>query len=139
MPLIGERAVLNALAELRVTASQRVKAEYIRGLSNIVTGTPVDTGEARNNWFLSIGAPFSLVASRGDSSSGSGSISSINTMPDFVLDKKIYFSNNRPWIIPLEYGGYPAGDNTTNGFSNQAPGGWVRAELIRMGNRIGRI
>jgi len=61
-----------------------------------------------------------------------------------VLNKKVYFTNNLPYIETLEYGGYPnpsKGKKTTSGYSNQlrpfkSPKGWVRATLIAVGNKI---
>ena len=71
-------------------------------------------------------------------------------VPDYVLNKKMYFTNNLPNIVPLEYGGYPQPvklgswdkkkkayvKKSDGGFSKQAPGGWVRATLIAMRNKI---
>jgi len=59
-------------------------------------------------------------------------------MPKIVLNKKIFYTNNLPYIGVLEYGGFPVpgGDLTSGGFSKQAPEGWVRKTLIQMQNKI---
>jgi hypothetical protein len=72
-------------------------------------------------------------------------------MPAYVLNKKLYLTNNGPGINSLEYGGFPnpviKGSYikksksyeklSTGGWSNQIdPGGWVRKTLILMQNKI---
>ena len=139
MPLKGRDAVDKMIAKNRSESNLKLRAAFFEGLGEIVEGTPVDEGRARNGWFLSVGVPFSLTSGRGDSKSGSGSLSSLNEMPKDILNKKVYYSNNLPYIETLEYGGFPnptKGSKTAGGFSKQAPGGWVRATIIRMGNKV---
>lgn len=101
-----------------------VRGVYLAGLKNIVEGTPVDKGRARNNWFLSVGYPSDNVT---DSiSTSSNSERQAKSLPKSVLNKKIYFSNNLPYINRLEYGSW----------SDQAPLGWVRITLMKMINKI---
>jgi hypothetical protein len=71
-------------------------------------------------------------------------------MPQSVLGKSLYFTNNAPAINILEYGGFPTPVKkgsyikrsksfeilSIRGFSKQAPNGWVRATLIAMRNKI---
>lgn len=150
MPIHGVDNVKKAMAKTKREANVNIKGVYLAGLAPIVTETPADTGVTRNSWFLSVGSPFSLLSSRDGSMKGSGSLSSAESMPDWVLNKKIYFTNNRPNITVLEYGGFPNPVKrgsyikksksyqklSSGGFSKQAPGGWVRAILIRMENKI---
>lgn len=140
MPIDGMDAVKKMIAKNKKEANDNIRAVYLKGLTGMIKGTPVDEGRARNNWFLSIGVPFTL-SGRAASKSGNGSQSSANGMPPWVLNKKIFFTNNLPYIGVLEYGGYPkpGGELSTNGFSNQAPNGWVRSELIRMQNNIRKL
>lgn len=87
--------------------------------TRIVLGTPVDTGRARGNWFPSIGAP---SGARDDSSSDKSGAASIGRMQSTFSGAKIgdiaWFTNNLPYILPLE-----------NGHSKQAAQGMVDINL----------
>lgn len=148
MPLLGRKSVEIAMDKVVLSANDDLRGVYFAGLSEIVKGTPVDEGRARNNWFMSVGAPSNKTTTSA-STGGGGSLSQAGKIPKNVLGKKIYFTNNLPYISLLEYGGYPSPvKNGTyvkgkgfeirsiNGFSKQAPNGWVRATLIRMQNKI---
>lgn len=149
MPLKGLSNVNNAIDDLVMNQNNNVKGVYLAGLANIVSGTPADKGRARNNWFLSVDAPLNkTTATR--SKAGSNSIRQALRMPRIVLGKKIFFSNNLPYIGALEYGGFPKPVKkgsynsktksyeilSINGFSKQAPNGWVRKTIIQMANKI---
>ena len=152
MPLQGLDAVKKMIAENKKQANNDIRGVYFSGLRAIVKQTPVDEGRARNNWFLSTGTPFSL-AGREQNTGGNGSYRSISQMPDWVLNKKVFFSNNLPYIGVLEYGGYPSPvklgsldvkskqyvKKSSGGFSKQAPGGWVRTTLIAMANKVRKL
>lgn len=143
MPLLGLDKYQQAVDALIESKNQRVKAVYIQGLSAIASGTPVDEGFARNNWVLSENAP-SSSETKSASIGGAKSLAQIKKMPADVLSKTIYYTNNTPYINKLEYGGYPNPTNgtplkgggfdkhTVNGFSDQAPSGWVRSEILSM-------
>lgn len=111
-----------------------IKGVYLAGLTNVIKETPADTGRARNNWFLSISSPSTKITNV----AGSPSLNQLNKLPTRVLNRKLYFTNNLPYIGVLEYGGYPipGGELTEGGFSKQAPSGWVRSTLIKMANKI---
>jgi len=150
MPLHGADDVKKMIAKNKRDTNLSLRKIYIKSLSEIVKGTPVDTGRARNNWFLTIGTPFSLLAGRDEDKNGGDSEESLMTSPKTVLGKKIYFTNNMPYIGVLEYGGYPDPVKkgsynkkkkkyiklSKGGYSLQAPKGWVRAALMRMRNKI---
>ena len=152
MPIKGMDNVKKAIAKNKREANDAVKGVYFSGLELIVKGTPTDEGRARNNWFLSVGTPFSL-SGRADDKAGSGSYSSIETMPNYILNKKIYFSNNLPYIEKLEYGGFPTPVKkgsyikktksyqklSSGGFSLQAPDGWVRKAIVLMQQKIKQL
>tara|TARA_R110000822_G_scaffold274268_1_gene396646 strand:+ start:412 stop:855 length:444 start_codon:yes stop_codon:yes gene_type:complete len=138
MPIKGRTKVDKALQQTKAKASDDIRGVYFIGLSAIIKQTPVDEGRARNNWFLTIGHPFGL-SGRDSDKTGAGSDASLMTMPPYVMNKKVYFTNNLPYIETLEYGRYPnpnKGTETAGGFSNQAQGGWVRTTLIAMQNKI---
>ena len=138
MPMHGLPGVKKALRKTKADANINLYGIFFTGLSFIIRRTPTDKGRARNNWFMTTGTPFSLSGRKADTS-GSGSSTSLMTMEKNVLNKKIYFSNNLPYIGMLEYGGYsqPGTSKTINGFSRQvAPNGWVRDQLKIMANEV---
>ena len=135
MPLIGLKRVKQALnVDIYNQMNDDIKGVYLSGLTLVIRETPADTGRARNNWFLSVGSPSSKITNV----SGSAGFSQLNKFPSRVLNRKLYFTNNLPYLVTLEYGGYaqPGTEKTINGFSKQAPKGWVRATLIKMANKI---
>ena len=149
MPLVGRKKVDEAIIATVVAANDNVRGIYLGGLTPIAMETPADTGVTRNSWFLSVNNP-STNTGRAKNKSGSGSLSSILKMPVWVLGIKIYYTNNRPNINVLEYGGFPKPVKkgsyikrsksfeilSINGYSKQAPNGWVRTTLISMQNKI---
>jgi len=143
MPIKGMGDVKKMISDNKKQANKDIRAVYLSGLTSIIKATPVEEGRARNNWFLTVGNPSGLFG-RNKDKSGGGSQSSANSIPGDVLNKKVYFTNNLPYIETLEYGGYPnpsKGKKTTSGYSNQlrpfkSPKGWVRATLIAVGNKI---
>ena len=149
MPLIGRVNLDLAIADLVGVANDDVRGVYLAGLKNIVQGTPADSGRARNNWFLSVGAPSNKITTS-SSVGGGGSLSQASKMPKDVLNNTIFFTNNLPYIGVLEYGGFPSPVEkgsyikrsksfeilSINGFSKQAPNGWVRKTVIQMQNKI---
>lgn len=148
MPLIGRENFKKLTDQGYESANNEVRSVYFSGLFNIIKGTPVDEGRARNNWFLSVGTPSSNSTT--SKSEGLSTIRSLRTMPNRVFNRKIYFTNNLPYIETLEYGGYPDPvklgtynkkskkyeKRSIGGFSKQAKVGWVRVILIKMRNKI---
>ena len=150
MPLKGLKGVKLAIDKLEQSANDNVRGVYLAGLKNIVQETPADTGRARNNWFLSVGSPSSKTTTS-TSIGGGASLGQASKVPKNVLGKKIFFTNNLPYIGVLEYGGFPRpvkkGSKikgryqklSRNGFSLQAPKGWVRINLKRMQSKIKKL
>lgn len=147
MPLIG-RSNVNKMLERKYTSlNNNVRAIFFNGGYEIIKETPVDEGRTRSNWFFEVGSPSSKVTKSKNDGAG---LRELNKMPKFIFNKKLFITNNLPNIIPLEYGGYPNPVKkgtwnkkkkkyeirSVNGFSKQAPKGWVRAAIIRMRNRI---
>ena len=145
MPIKGRANVDRAIEKRYLKANEDIRGVYLQGLYNIVLGTPVDEGRARNNWFLTTGSPSSNSTT--SKSKGLGAIRSIRQMPKRVVNQKMYFTNNLPYIETLEYGEYPKpskGEKTTDGYSNQlkpfkSPKGWVRATLKEMAKKIRQL
>jgi len=149
MPLIGLERVKAAIDDIKKDVNDSVRGVYVGGLLNVIEKTPADKGEARNGWILSVGAPSQSIASS-KSASGNASFRQLAQLPLWVLDKTIYYTNNTAHIGVLEYGGFPSPVEkgsyikktksyqilSVNGFSKQAPNGWVRKSLIEMENKI---
>ncbi len=104
------------------------KKIVLEALSRIVQKTPVDTGRARGNWQINIGAPSrskldAADTSRapGDTSTTADQISKLSGLLPFAV---VYISNNVEYIEYLE-----------DGTSKQSPRGMVMVtieELIGM-------
>ena len=152
MTLRGADKVKAAMGRLKESQNDNIRGVYLAGLKNIVQETPVDKGRARNNWFLSVDSPVQAINIM-QSKDGVDSIYEATKMPKDVLGKIIYFTNNLPYIKTLEYGGYPKNvKNGTyiksqkdyqklskNGYSLQAPKGWVRSTIKKMRRKIKKL
>jgi hypothetical protein len=149
MPLIGLDKVEKAIDDLVVETNNKVKSIWVQGLSDIITMTPVhfqDGGRLRNNWFLTVNKPSG--STRNGNPRGNASYSSLGNMPDYVLGKTFYFTNNMPYANVVEYGGYPNNPKygtwtgsgfqklSQNGYSKQAPAGMVRINIKKMVNKL---
>jgi hypothetical protein len=160
MPLLGREKVKKMTEDAYIRINDNVRGVFVGGLFNIMEGTPVGltqselpkgtastSGLTKNNWFLSVGIPSSQTTT--SKSNGLASIRQLRKMPKLVMNKKIFYTNNKPNINSLEYGGFPnpvkkgtrVKGNTyqklsSGGFSKQAPSGWVRKTLIAMANKI---
>ena len=88
----------------------------------VVTATPVDTGRARSNWRVSVGAPLSgeietygpgSAAIAGALLQGKAAVSGVDSARDVI-----YIANNLPYIGRLN-----------DGYSAQAPAGYVQKAI----------
>ena len=141
MGLLGREKVNKMIDKGIVKLNGDLRGVFLAGLQDIISETPADKGRARNNWFGSVGTPSGKETTL---TSGNG----IAKLPKWVLGKKLFYTNNLPYITTLEYGGFPSPvENgswingsyqklSSNGFSLQAPNGWVRGTLIKMQNKI---
>ena len=134
MPLIGRKSVDEAILQKVAETNDKLWKAYFKTFRNIIKETPVDKGRARANWYVTQGTP-----SNGKSTRKSGN--DVPKIPLQVLDRKIYMTNNLPYIGTLEYGGYsqPGTSKTSGGFSIQAPSGWVRVALKQLEKDIKNI
>ena len=102
--------------------------------SAIIQGSPTDTGRFRGNWQVSFDKPTDSELSNLDKS-GNATISKIGTQINSNKVPLVYWiNNNLPYGNSLEYGLYPKNSKTgktINGFSVQAPMGFVRLNIIR--------
>jgi len=124
MPVRGIGNIKKAIDDITTNTNDKVRGVMFQALSNIQLGTPVDSGRARSNWFLTTTSP-----SDKETNSVSGNSITLNDLPPFVLDKTIYYTNNLPYIERLEF----------QGWSKQAPSGWVRTEIIRAKRALRKI
>ena len=152
MTLRGAGKVRAAMSRLKESQNDNIRGVYLAGLKSIVQATPADKGRARNNWFLSVGSP-SDETTTDTSKQGVNSLGEAAKMPEIVLGKIIYFTNNLPYIKLLEYGGYPKNVKlgtyiksqkeyqilSKNGFSLQRPKGWVRSTIKKMRRKIKKL
>ena len=113
------------VAALRVEADaipERVETVHrvlhVEAGSRLVLRSPVDEGTFRGDWQFSVGAPPAGVLDVPDPS-GAGAIArceaSANAIPAFAVS---WLVNNQPYA-----------DRLANGWSRQAPAGWVEASV----------
>lgn len=84
--------------------------------------TPVDSGQLRRSWTVSVGEAPSVF---------NGSNEVINNAK---FGNTLYIATDKPYALTLEYGLYPkpGGRKTNDGFSIQAPKGMVRITVQEM-------
>lgn len=90
--------------------------------------TPVDTGWARANWIPSVGTPAPQAAGapgQPDTGAVTQGIAEVSRWK--ISDGPIYLTNNVPYIQRLNAGG-----------SNQAPAGFIEANVQTATNRANR-
>lgn len=85
----------------------------------VIIATPVDTGQARNNWQASIGRPITSTTLGAADTSGADRISAnniiIKTKPREIA---LWITNNLPYIGELN-----------RGKSSQAPAGFIKLAI----------
>ena len=100
-------------------------------LTGIVPRTPVDTGRARASWQVTIGSPSQAVPPEGGSYREPGAAEALQAMSNLQPGQTVWISSALPYILVLEFGGYPnppkvVTGKSVSGFSRQAPAGMVR-------------
>jgi len=121
-----------------------LQSSVIALMSAAIIKTPIDTGRARNNWFVELGDRNVEKAERQKDNGGTASLEEVNSqISKLELGGKALLYNNLPYIEVLENGNYPdpVKKGTKNrrtgkfeirsvgGFSEQAPNGMVRAAV----------
>lgn len=88
-----------------IGVEKAVRRAAIAADSTVVQATPVDTGRARANWFVSIGNPV-FTATDAVDPSGAGAISSGRAIASTwkLGQGPIFISNSVPYIVPLDQG-----------------------------------
>lgn len=100
----------------------------------VVVATPVDTGQARSNWLVSVGQPRTDTIPAYDpgvlgSSSGPNTTQALdqgrNVISSAASGATIYISNNLPYIGRLN-----------QGYSRQAPAGYIERAVEAASNAV---
>ena len=101
---------------------QVVRKTAIDLTTSIIKSTPVDTGRARANWFVSFEDAIDNTTE--DTNSAKALSNATNTLLKGKIGKYIYIQNNLDYAVKLEYGA-----------SKQAPQGMVRINVERFAKR----
>lgn len=112
-------------------SNRALRATVVKNWGDVIKSTPVDEGRARGGWQVTQGSP----ASSSDSASKTkGPAFVLSKTNNEMFGKKWFLTNNLPYILKLEFGGYGTKnpvDVTPQGFSKQAPAGMVRINTVK--------
>jgi hypothetical protein len=113
------------LGKSKANASQVARAVALELESRVVLKSPVDTGRFRGNWNVGINTSDTAEYSA-DKSGIKVNSRAIGALSKFKLGDSIWITNNLPYTQKLEFGLYGHGPKTINGYSKQAPHGFIR-------------
>lgn len=116
---------LSALLERRTV--DLVKITAIEFYRQVQISTPVDTGRARSNWFITINAPSDAVNPEGHYGVGNIAVNMPQGLNITIADT-VYITNNTPYIVALN-----------NGHSRQAPKRFVQLTAARVQRAVDKI
>lgn len=117
--IIQFKADLDKLAKkLDIKKSTVVKKVVIDLWNGVTRRTPVDTGRARANWFVTQGAPTDRVDLHEGAKKGGVAAPIPPDVGEITGDESVFIINNLPYIEALE-----------NGHSKQAPAGMVKLAI----------
>jgi hypothetical protein len=105
----------------------------------VIYKTPVAKGRARANWQVSIGAPANGTVEIDDKNGSATMSRAVADSRGFKAGDTIFLTNNLPYIMRLEEGGYPDGPKTVGGFSKQAPAGMVALTVQEFATIVNQI
>jgi len=111
----------NFIEKTKKNVDQKVQIICLNLVSGIVYETPVDTGQAINNWFTNIGSPSNQTTTDTDPS-GRRAIARAQSDIKKAPGNIFWVSNNLPYIYRLEF----------EGWSKKAPRGMVRITVDRI-------
>lgn len=105
-------------------ADKKVREVCFKLYSDIVYGTPVDTGRAQANWFTSIGSPSNQTIEYEGGGAAAAGVAIGRSMPDIAkaTGNILWITNNLPYIYRLEF----------EQWSDQAKDGMVRIAIDNM-------
>ena len=107
--------------------------------SRVIYKTPVDEGRARANWQVTIGTTASGTVEIDDKSGSATMSRAVADSRGFKAGDTIFLTNNLPYILTLEQGGYSDGPKTVGGFSRQAPNGMVALTVQEFSAIVNKI
>lgn len=121
-------AIMAGLDKFSAEKITRLGSEIV---ANLQEDTPVDIGWARANWVAAIGEPYitdpitkpgasDVSVQLGRASAGVASLATYK-----IADGPVFISNNVPYIRRLD-----------EGWSDQAPSGFVQAAITRAVRRV---
>jgi hypothetical protein len=112
--------------------------------TKVIEKTPRDEGIAKNRWAVALNTVDN--AEYNADINGAGAVArGVGRLKDFKVGDTIYITNNVPYIRKLEYGlygnpeGSANGPKTINGYSTQAPSGFVRITFQEIISQFPRI
>ncbi len=118
MPVRGLNAFTRDLRAFGIGIEEEVNAvkrkAALRVLTGVTLATPVDSGRARGNWTVSIGAPDGSVAETTDKSGGATIAKGSAVISRALPRDTIFIANSLPYIVSLN-----------DGSSRQAPAKFV--------------
>ena len=94
----------------------KIKKAFIGLSTDIIMDTPVLSGRLRNNWFVSVNK-----GSNETTESTTNTAVNRASAVTFKLGDTLYLTNNLPYAERIEF----------KGWSNKAPSGMLRRNLIR--------
>ena len=104
-----------------------VKIAAIEFYRQVQISTPVDTGRARSNWFITIHAPSDACNPEGHYGMGNIAVNMPQGLNISITDT-IFITNNTPYIKALN-----------NGHSRQAPRRFVQLAAARVQRAVERL
>lgn len=117
--IIQFQAQLKAFADaIRVAPATVVKKVTFDLWRSITARTPVDTGRARANWFVTEGQPSTQMDEHKGAKTGQVPAPAPPDVSGITGEEPVYIINNLPYIEALE-----------NGHSKQAPNGMVKLAI----------
>jgi hypothetical protein len=99
-----------AASELRKKLLQQIRGVALQGFSEIIQGSPVDTGRFRSNWQASLGSrPTGEVETTPYQKNQPATLEEVQKINSELkglgeTESNIYFTNNLPYAEPLEKG-----------------------------------
>lgn len=109
------------LNDLTIKEIEDIIRKSVFDLTNsIIMDTPVDTGRARGNWFVSFDNPINSELDNLDKNGTSTISKAQSKIINNPIPQVYWIQNNLPYILRLEYG-----------WSKQSPAGMVRRNILR--------
>ena len=119
-----EKSFERATKIVTTKSENAITSAVVNTLANIITDTPVDTGQLRGNWQTTLGSPSNISLEGLTDPSGVGTVAkSKRALKKFKLSsgEDIFMTNNLNYATRIEFGHY----------SSQAPQGMVRINLAK--------